>query len=103
MDENQNETKDMFLYSCSKISLHYDMLCCHQCQRGRLLDQLINCVLSLMLHKMSYQFQSVYVKLTQAVKTIFCVYQAFMCLPSSEGSVYRVHSGDKEKCTENEC
>ena len=41
---------------------------------------------------MSYLFQSVLAELTWAVKTIFYVYQAFLCFPSSKGSVYQVVS-----------
>ena len=42
MSENQNETKDNFLtFILTKISLYYDMLCFHQCQRGRLLKIVI--------------------------------------------------------------
>ena len=81
------------LYSCSKFLLHYAMLCFHQCQRGILLEQLINFVLSLMLQKMSYHYQSVYVELTQALKTIFYGYLAFLILFCSGDSFYRVHSG----------
>ena len=40
--------------TCLQISFYYDMLCCHQCQRERLLDTIINCVLSLMLHKFHF-------------------------------------------------
>ena len=43
---------------CFQISFCYDMLCCHQCQRGRLLDTIDNCVLSLMLHKCHIRYQS---------------------------------------------
>ena len=34
-------------------------------------------------------------KLTQALKTFPYVFQAFLYSPSSEDSVYSVHSGDK--------
>ena len=34
-------------------------------------------------------------ELTQAMKTVPYDYQAFLCMPSSKDSVYRVHSGDK--------
>ena len=43
---------------CFQTSFCYDMLCCHQCQRGRLLDTIDNCVLSLMLHKCHIRYQS---------------------------------------------
>ena len=61
----------------------------------------INCVLSLMLHKMSCHYQSVYAELTRALKIVFCVCRAFQSLPSSEDSIYRVHSGVKGKACES--
>ena len=46
-------------WTCFQISFCYDMLCCHQCQRGRLLDTIDNWVLSLMLHKCHIRYQSI--------------------------------------------
>ena len=49
----------VLIRTCFQISFCYDMLCCHQCQRGRLLDTIDNCVLSLMLHKCHIRYQSI--------------------------------------------
>ena len=47
------------------------MTCCIAInfKEGDCWKQLINCVLSLTLHKMSYHFLSVYAELTQEIKT----------------------------------
>ena len=69
MDENQNESKDIFLtLFCSKISLYYDM-CCHRCQRGRLL------------------------KIIDQLCIVFDVTQNVKSLPVS---IYQAHSGDED-------
>ena len=56
---------------------------------------IIEYVLSLMLYYISYHFQIVFAELTWVLKTIPYVCQAFLCMPSSEDNVYRVHSEDK--------
>ena len=58
------------------------MLCCHQCQRGRLLDTIDNCVLSLMLHKCHIRYQS-FTELRHSA--------------NAKDSFYRAHSVIEEK------
>ena len=65
-----------------QISFCYDMFCCHQCQRGRLLDTIGNCVLSLMLHKCHIRYQS-FTELRHSAST--------------KDSFYRAHSVIEEK------
>ena len=81
--------ENFFLVFCKEnwrtyfqILFCYDMLCCHQCQRGRLLDTIDNCVLSLMLHKCHIRYQS-FTELKHSA--------------NGEVSFYRVHSVTKGK------
>ena len=59
-----------------QILVCYDMLCCHQCQRGRLLDIIIQLCVVFDVTQMSYK-SSVRVYQAQSIyKEIYSVYRA---------------------------
>ena len=81
-----------------QISFCYDMLCCHQCQRGRLLDTIVNCVLSLMLHKCHISHQPESTELRQSAKQ-FTVSTKHSWTTQRKVSSYWAHSGIKGFCS----
>ena len=86
---------------CFQISFCYDMLCCHQCQRGRLLETIDNCVLSLMLHKCHIRHQS-FTKLSHSENTKDSLYRALSVNKgNAEDSVHRDHSVNEGKAEDS--
>ena len=60
----------------SQISVCYDMLCCHQCQRGRLLDTIIQLSVVFDVTQMSYQLSINLYRAQLVCKVIYNVYRA---------------------------
>ena len=54
------------------------MLCFHQCQRGRLLDTIVQMCVVFDVTQMSYQLSVSAYRAHLVRKIVFCVYQAFL-------------------------
>ena len=71
-----------------KISFRYDMVCCHQCQRGRLLDNFV-----LDVTEMSYQSLILVHQAQKFCNAIYSANRAHSVIEENEvESVYQAHS-----------